>query len=709
MSFQLNERAKVRLFALIEAGNYVDKPWNFDADDSNALLGDPPNWTEYSNFFLGLDDTAPKQTKARYAYVFAKADGKVYLSALRQTIAAAGVMGDGAIADVARQAIERARAKDADHARASGYDHHRLSRRPGPRSDKSDRFAVGEGLAMDAHRSLTITARATTAGKLQRFTMVAYTGGEMRLERWKFPVVVDLEGLTGLDKPRPILRDHDPARLVGHADSFAIINGELHVSGIISGAGDDAAEVAQSSLNGLPWQASIGARILSGGSEFVPAGKSAQANGRTFEGPLFIARQAKLGEVSFVPMGADDNTSAQVSARIAASAVTTGGGNGGGLTGYVPSQPILTPAVITAAGCLAAGIDARELEAEYGPIVMDAADRLHKPGINRIVAACFEMKYGRDPGPRFGSDVIQAALTTESLGSIMSNVANRALVQSYSAVGAVCDVVCAIDSIDRMTTATRVRITDAGYFEDVSAGGELHPVRLGDFSFTLQPRTQGRILTLGRDMIYNDDMGAFLELPKIIGRTAAISKEKILFGLILANAGSFFGAANNNYLSGAGTALSQTSLNTAAQKFREQKDDAGSLLMQTPRLLMVPPALEGAAMQLYRNTAVSGDSTGTDSPVAEGGEPFVARFKPTTAPYLSVAGGLTNASDAGWYLLGHVPDISPFHIGYLNGQRYPKMQQGSVSFADLSMSFVAVYDFAIGLADPKAAVFSAGA
>jgi hypothetical protein len=42
--------------------------------------------------------------------------------------------------------------------------------------------------------------------------------------------------------------------------------------------------------------------------------KPPKANGREFAGPVNIARRATLGEISFVVLGADDNTSAQIAA-----------------------------------------------------------------------------------------------------------------------------------------------------------------------------------------------------------------------------------------------------------------------------------------------------------------------------------------------------------------------------------------------------------
>ncbi len=47
---------------------------------------------------------------------------------------------------------------------------------------------------------------------------------------------------------------------------------------------------------------------------FIPEGKTASANSREFKGPVYIARKSTLGEVSFVALGADDDTEARIAA-----------------------------------------------------------------------------------------------------------------------------------------------------------------------------------------------------------------------------------------------------------------------------------------------------------------------------------------------------------------------------------------------------------
>jgi hypothetical protein len=151
--------------------------------------------------------------------------------------------------------------------------------------------------------------------KLRRFRMTAYTGGRLELAGFPLPVVVDLAGTRVPAKSRPVLRDHDPGRIVGHTQEITVNAGSIRVVGVISGVGESAREIAQAADNGFPWQASIGASAQR--LALVDEGESVQVNNRNFTGPLLVARQTTLREVSFVALGADDNTSARFAAQAA--------------------------------------------------------------------------------------------------------------------------------------------------------------------------------------------------------------------------------------------------------------------------------------------------------------------------------------------------------------------------------------------------------
>jgi len=151
--------------------------------------------------------------------------------------------------------------------------------------------------------------------KLPTFKMLAYTGGAMRLAGWYWPVVIEVSGLAIGGKQKPALLQHDPRAVVGHTTTVEKSNNRVTAEGLVSGTGEAAAEVVGAAKNGFPWRVSVGARAER--MEFVESGKDATANGKTWKGPVLIARKATLGEFSFVAIAADDKTRA----RVAASAI----------------------------------------------------------------------------------------------------------------------------------------------------------------------------------------------------------------------------------------------------------------------------------------------------------------------------------------------------------------------------------------------------
>ncbi len=156
--------------------------------------------------------------------------------------------------------------------------------------------------AAGGHATFHAAADPTDESALRTFEIEAYTGGPLDLYPYSLPVVVDLSELTAAKGSRPILRDHRPDRIVGHSSEIANDGRKLDVKGLLSGVGEYAREVADTADNGFPWQASIGAK---GRLEFVGEGKTVSVNGRSFKGPLYVARKAVLHEVSFVALGAD--------------------------------------------------------------------------------------------------------------------------------------------------------------------------------------------------------------------------------------------------------------------------------------------------------------------------------------------------------------------------------------------------------------------
>lgn len=146
-----------------------------------------------------------------------------------------------------------------------------------------------------------------------KFTMVGYTGKVIEVG-YGLPVVIDLKGIDVSRQRIPIFYAHDSYKGVGHTESLRIGDEGLVAEGRISRENQWAADVIASGKNGFPWQASVGGWITN--KKTIREGESVEVNGRKIEGPVMLATRFALKEISFVELGADDQTHASVAAKL---------------------------------------------------------------------------------------------------------------------------------------------------------------------------------------------------------------------------------------------------------------------------------------------------------------------------------------------------------------------------------------------------------
>ena len=619
-----------------------------------------------------------------------------------------------------------------------------------------------------------LEAQEAAGVKLRRFSMTAYTGGPMQLAGWRYPVVVDLAGLQATAKPKVFL-EHDRTARVGHIDNVQITQSTLGVTGVVSASGKAAQEVLADAANGFPWQASIGARAVE--VQWVPEGKTAQANGQTFSGPINIARQSILGEVSFVALGADDSTSALIAANkesnmttapgtaetpvsvngsdttpnhavasesiraaaaaemkriaaiqkicgtsgkhadIAAKAVEEGWSQEktelAVLRAERPSAPAvhthdnrIDQKVILATAGFAGRLPEKTLLSSYGEQAVEAASKLRGIGVQEFFRLCARAE-GRELPPCVGkgTEFIQAAFSTLSLPGILSNVTNKVLLDGYNYVEASWRSIVRIGTFRDFKPHVRYRLTDNMKFEKVGPDGELKHGKLGEQSFSNQADTYGIMFSLTRQMIINDDLSAFLDVPRRLGMGASDAIIDAVWPMILSNPGSFFSNANNNYLAGADTALTVDGLQSAYTAFLNQTKPDGRPLGLEPRILLVPASLRVQAdiLTSSRQLIASIATTGSKSTLVPQDNPMAGKFQVVSSAYLGNA-TIPGSSNKAWYLLADPNVLAAVEVAFLNGVEQPTVEQAVEDFETLGIKFRGYIDFGVAMQDPRAAL-----
>lgn len=167
---------------------------------------------------------------------------------------------------------------------------------------------------------LLIHAAAEKDGKptVPTFTLSAYNGRPMSVAGWIYPVVVDGSGvaLAGKDIPIYVTHDMTTENLVGQTADVTVNNGRITSTGSFTAKRESSRAYAQMldhAENGYRWQCSIGASVKQ--YEYCQEGKKVAVNGKTFAGPLYVARKITLNHIAIVPLGADTSTSAKIAAE----------------------------------------------------------------------------------------------------------------------------------------------------------------------------------------------------------------------------------------------------------------------------------------------------------------------------------------------------------------------------------------------------------
>jgi len=298
---------------------------------------------------------------------------------------------------------------------------------------------------------------------------------------------------------------------------------------------------------------------------------------------------------------------------------------------------------------------------------------------------------------------IRAGFSTVDLGGILSNVANKFLLDGFFSVERTWRNLCAIRNVPDFKTVTSYRLIGKDQYEQVAPGGELQHGTLGNESFTNKADTYGLILTIDRRDIINDDLGAITLVPRKLGRGSGLKINDVFWKTFLNNA-AFFTAANKNYLTGADTMLGIDGLTMAETAFMEQVDSDGKPIGIMPALVLVPPALSAMGAQLFKALELRDTTAGVKYPVSN---PHQGKFRVEVSRYLSTPLYAGNSQKA-WYLLADANDLAVIEVAFLNGQESPVIETADADFNVLGVQMRGYHDFGVALQDPRGGLKSKG-
>lgn len=206
----------------------------------------------------------------------------------------------------------------------------------------------------------------------------------------------------------------------------------------------------------------------------------------------------------------------------------------------------------------------------------------------------------------YGERLINLALraTTGDFAILLENVTNKSMRASYAVQADSWRRWCGTDSVKDFREANRyMRGAFSGALPVVAEGAEYTNTSIPDGSkISISTEKRGQIITLSREAMINDDMGALVDVASQFGRKAGQSLEVVAYQQLALNTGLgptqadtdpfFDNAARVNVATG--SALSVAAIDADRLKMRAQTFGQ-DFLDVTPSILLIPVGLESAA------------------------------------------------------------------------------------------------------------------
>lgn len=259
----------------------------------------------------------------------------------------------------------------------------------------------------------------------------------------------------------------------------------------------------------------------------------------------------------------------------------------------------------------------------------------------------------------------QAINSTSTFPAIMSNLANKSVMTGFNEAETTFQIWAGKGSNRDFKEAARVALSEAGNLELVPEGGQFQQDFLGEASARTKVATYGKLFSLTRQAIINDDLGLFSKIATKYGSAAKRLVNKMVYAQLTGNVKmqdnvALFDSKHGN-VAATGEALSVKAIAKAITAMRRQKGITGDATLNiTPKYLVVPPELEMTAYQIVNSTAAV---DGVNSGVAN---PYKGRF-------VVVADAELTDPDA-WYLVADASQHDTIEVTYLNGVETPRLE-----------------------------------
>lgn len=293
----------------------------------------------------------------------------------------------------------------------------------------------------------------------------------------------------------------------------------------------------------------------------------------------------------------------------------------------------------------------------------------------------------------------RAMQTTSDFPLLLEQGGHRVLSTAYQAAESPLKEVAVRREVSDLRDVTVLKLGEGSGLEKVNEAGEITYGAFGEGAETYKVETFGKIFTLSRKLLLNDQFGVFGDMLRQMGQLAASTEANALLALLTKASGAgptmsdgkpLFHADHGN-LAASGGPLSIATLSAARQAMRSQKGlDGKTPVGVRPAYLVVGPALETEAEQILATLAAT---------KADDVNPFSGSLQLIVEPRIT---------GKQWYVFGDKATAPVLEIATLTAAPGPQIASRE-GWSTLGREYRVTLDLGVGVTDWRGAYRNAGA
>lgn len=287
---------------------------------------------------------------------------------------------------------------------------------------------------------------------------------------------------------------------------------------------------------------------------------------------------------------------------------------------------------------------------------------------------------------------------------VLGGVINQVLLSAYENQADTWSRFCVTGSVSDFRDHYRLRMGSLSNLDVVNEDGEFKNKSIGDAEKeSIRAVTKGNIINLSRQMIINDDLGAFTRLAVALGRAAKRSVEADVYELLTSNSGNgptmgdgnpLFHASHNN-IAGTAGAPTVAIVDSMRQEMANQKDTTGHEFIDVRPSVALSPLSLGSALRVLNTSQYDPDASNKlQKPNIINGmfQDVVDSPRLTGNP---------------WYIFADPMEHPVLEVAFLDGMQEPYLESRE-GFSVDGLEWKVRYDYGVGAIDWRGVIKNAG-